>query len=258
MPKIRKTAEGKDVSERGAFPCGTKLELTVECPRILGSSAVVLRIAKDMEGDRDIPFEYADTENGVDVYRLVLDTAELCGAEENGLFYYELLFLRGADTLFTDTFNYVDFSLERSSGGRFMLLIHKPEYKTPDWFKGRVMYHIFVDRFCKGEGEVGQRDDAILNTDWDGGELLLSDVLGSDEPPVGQEVEEAEERLALRRAVARLSERERLIIELRFGLGGRRELTQSEVAELLGISQSYISRLEKKILRKLRADLAGL
>jgi RNA polymerase sporulation-specific sigma factor len=88
--------------------------------------------------------------------------------------------------------------------------------------------------------------------------LLLSDVLGSDEPPVGQEVEEAEERLALRRAVARLSERERLIIELRFGLGGRRELTQSEVAELLGISQSYISRLEKKILRKLRADLAGL
>jgi RNA polymerase sporulation-specific sigma factor len=75
---------------------------------------------------------------------------------------------------------------------------------------------------------------------------------------VGQEVEEAEERLALRRAVARLSERERLIIELRFGLGGRRELTQSEVAELLGISQSYISRLEKKILRKLRADLAGL
>ena len=178
MPKIRKTAEGKDVSERGAFPCGTKLELTVECPRILGSSAVVLRIAKDMEGDRDIPFEYADTENGVDVYRLVLDTAELCGAEENGLFYYELLFLRGADTLFTDTFNYVDFSLERSSGGRFMLLIHKPEYKTPDWFKGRVMYHIFVDRFCKGEGEVGQRDDAILNGDWDGGMMQYPEKNG--------------------------------------------------------------------------------
>ena len=69
------------------------------------------------------------------------------------------------------------------------------------------------------------------------------------------ELEEAEERIALRRAVARLEERERFIIELRFGLGGRREMTQNEVAELLGISQSYISRLEKKILKKLRCIL---
>ena len=99
--------------------------------------------------------------------------------------------------------------------------------------------------------------DEPLNTDWDGNELLLSDVLGSDEQPVGQEIEDAEERLALRRAVARLESRERLIIELRFGLNGRREMTQTEVAELLGISQSYISRLEKKILRKLRRELEG-
>ena len=97
--------------------------------------------------------------------------------------------------------------------------------------------------------------DEPLNTDWDGNELLLSDVLGSDEEPVIRELEEAEERIALRRAVARLEERERFIIELRFGLGGRREMTQNEVAELLGISQSYISRLEKKILKKLRAAL---
>ena len=97
--------------------------------------------------------------------------------------------------------------------------------------------------------------DEPLNTDWDGNELLLSDVLGSDEEPVIQELEEAEERIALRRAVARLEERERFIIELRFGLGGRREMTQNEVAELLGISQSYISRLEKKILKKLRCIL---
>ena len=97
--------------------------------------------------------------------------------------------------------------------------------------------------------------DEPLNTDWDGNELLLSDVLGSDEEPVIQELEEAEERLALRRAVARLPERERFIIELRFGLNRRREMTQNEVAELLGISQSYISRLEKKILKKLRTEL---
>ena len=94
--------------------------------------------------------------------------------------------------------------------------------------------------------------DEPLNTDWDGNELLLSDILGSDEEPVIQELEATEERLALHRAVARLEERERFIIELRFGLNGQREMTQSEVADLLGISQSYISRLEKKILKKLR------
>ena len=97
--------------------------------------------------------------------------------------------------------------------------------------------------------------DEPLNTDWDGNELLLSDVLGSDEEPIVQELEEAEERVALHRAVARLSERERFIIELRFGLGGRQERTQNEVADMLGISQSYISRLEKKILKKLRQAL---
>ncbi len=97
--------------------------------------------------------------------------------------------------------------------------------------------------------------DEPLNTDWDGNELLLSDILGSDEEPVVQELEAAEERVALHRAVARLEERERFIIELRFGLNGRKEMTQSEVAELLGISQSYISRLEKKILKKLRVFL---
>ena len=97
--------------------------------------------------------------------------------------------------------------------------------------------------------------DEPLNTDWDGNELLLSDVLGNDEEPISHEVEVAEERLALRRAVARLDDRERLIIELRFGLSGRRELTKKEVADLLGISQSYISRLEKKILSKLREEM---
>ena len=97
--------------------------------------------------------------------------------------------------------------------------------------------------------------DEPLNTDWDGNELLLSDVLGSDEAPVSHELEEAEEKVALHRAVARLEERERFIIELRFGLNGRKEMTQNEVAELLGISQSYISRLEKRILKKLRTAL---
>ena len=99
--------------------------------------------------------------------------------------------------------------------------------------------------------------DEPLNTDWDGNELLLSDVLGSDEAPVDEEVKQREEKQALYRAIHRLDQREQLIISMRFGLGGRQEMTQKEVADLLGISQSYISRLEKRILARLRKELAG-
>lgn len=97
--------------------------------------------------------------------------------------------------------------------------------------------------------------DEPLNTDWDGNELLLSDILGSDENVISFEIEQLEERMAVRRAVAALDDREREIIELRYGMGGKKELTQKEVADRLGISQSYISRLEKKIIARLRADI---
>ena len=97
--------------------------------------------------------------------------------------------------------------------------------------------------------------DEPLNTDWDGNELLLSDVLSSDEVDVVTEITEREERQAIRDCVAKLEERERVIIELRYGLSGGEEMTQKEVADLLGISQSYISRLEKKIIAKLREEL---
>ena len=97
--------------------------------------------------------------------------------------------------------------------------------------------------------------DEPLNVDPDGNELLLSDILGSDPDTVSQELEEREEREILRRAVANLGERERTSIELRYGLRGGDDLTQKEVADLLGISQSYISRLEKKIIRDLRREI---
>ena len=95
-----------------------------------------------------------------------------------------------------------------------------------------------------------------LNTDWDGNELLLSDILGSDEDQIYRDMEKEEERRAVRSAVAELSEREREIIVLRFGLNkSEKELTQKEVADLLGISQSYISRLEKKIMARLKEEI---
>lgn len=97
--------------------------------------------------------------------------------------------------------------------------------------------------------------DEPLNTDWDGNELLLSDILGTEEDCIRRDMETEAEHAALHQAVARLNGRERNIMELRFGLNGKREHTQKEVAELIGISQSYISRLEKKILRKLADEL---
>ena len=97
--------------------------------------------------------------------------------------------------------------------------------------------------------------DEPLNTDWDGNELLLSDILGSDEDFIIHEIEQMEERRMIRRAVANLDPREREIIELRYGMNGKKELTQKEVADRLGISQSYISRLEKKIIARLREEI---
>ena len=97
--------------------------------------------------------------------------------------------------------------------------------------------------------------DEPLNTDWDGNELLLSDILGSEEDDIAFEIEQLEERMAVRRAVAGLEDREREIIELRYGMNGKKEMTQKEVADRLGISQSYISRLEKKIIARLRSEI---
>ena len=97
--------------------------------------------------------------------------------------------------------------------------------------------------------------DEPLNTDWDGNELLLCDILGSDPDLVNKDIEnELEKRLVLQ-AVSKLNQRECLIMELRFGLNGRKEHTQKQVADKLGISQSYISRLEKKIIRRLKHEL---
>ena len=97
--------------------------------------------------------------------------------------------------------------------------------------------------------------DEPLNTDWDGKELLLSDVLGTDSDVVMRPIEADADRQMLAEAVAKLSPRERDIITMRFGLGGGRELTQKEVADRLGISQSYISRLEKRIILRLRREI---
>ena len=99
--------------------------------------------------------------------------------------------------------------------------------------------------------------DEPLNVDWDGNELLLSDILGTEEDTIYRDMENEAEKKVLFRAVSRLSSRERTIVQMRFGLGmpGGEEKTHKEVADMLGISQSYISRLEKKIMQRLRREM---
>lgn len=169
MPTITKTVNGADVSQKGAFAFGEKIRFTVAAPRRLGASAVVLRLCRDGQSDVDFSLRFMKTEGGVDTYEYTLDTGELCKTEGQGLFFYEFLFLRGVDTLFTATKNQVDFTLIPHTAQRFALLVYEKEYNTPEWFRGKVMYHIFVDRFCCGKGEVATRDDVILNPDWENG-----------------------------------------------------------------------------------------
>ena len=99
--------------------------------------------------------------------------------------------------------------------------------------------------------------DEPLNVDWDGNELLLSDILGTDEDVISKDIENEVERKLLHKAMDKLNDRERLIVEMRFGIGREdgEEKTQKEVADILGISQSYISRLEKKIIRRLKKEI---
>ena len=120
--------------------------------------------------------------------------------------------------------------------------------------ENEILMHLRRNSRIKTEVSI----DEPLNVDWDGNELLLSDILGTDEDIIYRDLENEVERKLLRKALGKLSRRERMIIELRFGLNhpSGQEMTQKEVANLLGISQSYISRLEKKIMRQLKKEIS--
>ena len=114
---------------------------------------------------------------------------------------------------------------------------------------------MYLRRNNKTKAEVSI--DEPLNVDWDGNELLLSDILGTDEDIIYKDLEDEAERKILSKAIEKLSDRERMIVDLRYGLSASdgMEKTQKEVADMLGISQSYISRLEKKIIKRLKKEM---
>ena len=168
-PHLWWEVDGHKTATPGAQPKGAVLKLCLELPRVWGAAAVVCRINPDGGEYRDIPMAFVKTQNGIDLYTLSLNTATLCGGAEYGLFYYELLLVRGWDTLFSHTPNNVDLTFARESGSHFRLLVYKKELSVPSWFAGGTMYHIFLDRFCRGEGSVTPNYDAVINPDWANG-----------------------------------------------------------------------------------------
>ena len=112
---------------------------------------------------------------------------------------------------------------------------------------------MYIRKIASHKGDVSL--DEPINTDWDGNELLLGDVLGTEADAVSRPLEDDVDLRLLREALGRLPDKEKAIVSLRYGIGGGREKTQKEVADLMGISQSYISRLEKRIILRLRRDI---
>ena len=169
---IKKYCRGRDVSRLGAFPEGDVLTVEASVSRSLGDGGVVLRLFPDGGEYRDIPMSFVDIDGSDCRYRAELEL-------KKGLYYWERLILRGVDTLFTDSFNNVDFSLEGESGGRFRLLVYNETCAPPDWFKGGIMYQIFPDRFARGE-TVFDREDAVMRCSFDGEIEQFADVPGGE------------------------------------------------------------------------------
>lgn len=175
MPLIEKftlneNGQRENVSDKGAFPHGTRLIISASVPRSLGVTAVTMRIKKDGENaEQDVPLCFDAVREDADIYSAQLDTAQLCGELDHGLFYYQFIFRYDRGVTFTDSVDNVSFRLTGEEGSRFRMLVYQKDFTTPDWFKGGVMYQIFVDRFFKGDGAVGTRDDVIINEDWENG-----------------------------------------------------------------------------------------
>lgn len=163
LPRLTKRYGGRDAAGKNAFPAFGTLSFSLFVPRAQGAAGAVLRICRDGAGERDLPFSFFGTAGDTDEYRLSLSLGD--PAFGVGLYLYEILFLAGLDTRFTDTPDNAAFTLSDRSARRFSLLLYARELKTPDWFRGRVMYHIFVDRFAPGKGE--RRPDAFYHERWD-------------------------------------------------------------------------------------------
>ena len=175
-PVLKKRVMARDVSEKNAFAHGTRLWLSLHVPRALGARGTVLRLHADGVEYRDLPFTFSSTAGTSDIYTLILPLFQI-SPETGGFFEYELLFLRGADTLFSHTEDQVNMTLSPVSRGRFFLTVYADDFQTPRTLWGRTMYHVFVDRFARGGG--AERRDAVYHRRWDGEIMQYPSVAGA-------------------------------------------------------------------------------
>ncbi len=166
---LEKTVNGEDASLFGAFSLKKELCLSLLIPRVLGITYPALRLAKDGEAATEYPMEFSGIEGGSDRFEIMLDLEKLCKGEKSGLFYYDFIFPLGEKRLFSDTFDNLNLELSENEGSRFRLLVYEDGFDTPKWFRGGIMYHIFVDRFAKGSFSAPIREDATINDDWENG-----------------------------------------------------------------------------------------
>ena len=170
----RKIIFGKEINEENASPFGafsskSKLCLYLLIPRTLGITYPILRLTKDGEESNEIPMEFEGIFDGSDRFGITLDLKKLCGNEHSGLFYYDFIFPLGEKRLFSSTFDNLNLELSECEGSKFRLLVYEDGFDTPKWFKGGIMYHIFVDRFARGSFSAPVREDAEMNEDWENG-----------------------------------------------------------------------------------------
>ena len=163
--EIKVDSSWENASYSGAFSVNDDIRYRIVVPTNMGTQGVVMRINRDGEDYWDIPFTLASYETGREEYTLELNLRHLCGPVP-ALFFYEFLFLRGTRTLFTHSVNNFDFELSYHSESKFSLLVYEDYFQPKEWFGKGIMYHVFVDRFAKGDIAPYERDDYIINDDW--------------------------------------------------------------------------------------------
>lgn len=163
--EIRMDSSWENASYRGAFSVDDHIRFKISVPTSMGTQGIVLRINRDGEDYWDIPLTLSSFELGREEYSIDLDLRHISGPVP-ALFFYEFLFLRGTRTLFTNSVNNYDFELSYHSESKFSLLLYENYFEAKGWFGKGIMYHVFVDRFARGEIAPWHRDDVIINEDW--------------------------------------------------------------------------------------------
>lgn len=168
IKEVKVDSSWENASYRGAFSIDEDIRFKISVPTSMGTQGIVLRINRDGENYWDIPLTLSSFELGREEYTVELNMRHLCGPVP-ALFFYEFLFLRGTRTLFTSGVNNYDFELSYHSESKFSLLVYESCFEAKEWFGSGIMYHIFVDRFAKGDIAPWYREDIIMNDDWYGG-----------------------------------------------------------------------------------------